>query len=202
LCFCNTFQLRFYVIIAKAMGNAVIICIYAAHMKYELNLLDWQRVVEIGWHLLTRQDMERFREMCKDGLLGPMDYGIFEDWSAIDRLRDGYVCIKDGLVLEGEVQEMDDEENFFDKEPYKARVCAFFLVYHQVLAYRQWLSFHPTDLECYCEFEVSLEWVMFIAHSLISSVLMERNLALVRTSGKREQGSGPPVDCWSNGRAC
>jgi hypothetical protein len=54
----------------QAMGNAVISCIHAAHAKYESNPLDWQRVVEIGWRLLTRQDMERFPEMCKDGHLG------------------------------------------------------------------------------------------------------------------------------------
>jgi hypothetical protein len=77
--------------------------------------------------------MERFEEMCKDRLLGLGDYVIFEDWSAmIDRSRDGYIHIRDGLVLEGEVQEMNEEENFYDKEPYKARVCAFFLAYHQV----------------------------------------------------------------------
>jgi hypothetical protein len=52
-----------------AMGNALISCIHAAHTKYESNPLDWQRVVEIGWRLLTRQDMERFQEVCKDGLL-------------------------------------------------------------------------------------------------------------------------------------
>ena len=106
----------------QAVGNAVISCIHAAHAKYELNPLDWQGVVEIGWCLLTRQDMERFQEMCKDGLLGPGDYGIFEDWLAIDGLRDGYIRIRDGLVLEGEVQEMDDKENFYNKGPYKARV--------------------------------------------------------------------------------
>ncbi len=144
----------------------------------------------------------RFQEMCEDGLLGPGDYGIFEDWLAINRLRDGYVCIRDGLVLEGEVQEMDDKENFYNKEPYKARVCAFFLAYHQVIAYCRWLLFHPTDLEHYCRFKVSLERVMFIPCLLISSVLMERNLALVRASGKCERGSGPPIDCWSNGTAC
>jgi hypothetical protein len=90
---------------------------------------------------------------------------------------------------------MDNKENFYNEEPYKASVCAFFLAYHQALTYRWWLSFRPMDLERYREFEVSLERVMFIAHSLISSVLMERNLALVRASGKRELGSGPPVDC-------
>ncbi len=97
-----------------------------------------------------------------------------------------FALLRDGRVLEGEVQKMDDEENFYNKEPYKAHVCAFFLAYHQVVAYRQWLSFRTTDLKCYCEFKVSLEQVMFIAHSLISSVSMEQNLALVRASGKRE----------------
>jgi hypothetical protein len=52
----------------QAAENAVISCICAAHTKYESNPVDWQRVVEIGWRLLTKQDMERFEEMCKDGL--------------------------------------------------------------------------------------------------------------------------------------
>jgi hypothetical protein len=84
----------------QATGNAVISYIHPAHKKYESNPLDWQRVLEIGWHLMTKQDMERFEEMCENGLLGPRDYGLFEDWSAIDRLRDGYICIRDGFVLE------------------------------------------------------------------------------------------------------
>jgi hypothetical protein len=161
----------------QANGNADISCIHAAHKKYESNLLDWQQVVEISWHLLTKQNMERFEEMCKDGLLGLGDYGLFKDWSAIDRSRDGYICIKDGLILEGEVQEMDNEENFYDKGPYKARVCGFFLAYHQVVAYPWWLSFCLTDLERYCEFKVSLERVMSIARLLISFDQMDKNFS-------------------------
>ncbi len=159
------------------MGNALISCIHVAHTIYESNLLDWQRVVEIGWHLLTSQDMERFEEMCEDGLLGPRDYVIFEDWSAIDRSGDGYLCIKEGLVLEGEVQEMEDDENFYDKEPYKACVHAFFLAYHQVPAYCRWLSFCLTGLEHYHKFKVSLERVMFFAHLLISFILTDRSFS-------------------------
>jgi hypothetical protein len=74
--------------------------------------------------------------MCEDGLLGPSNYGIFEDWLAVDRSRDGYLCIKDWLVLEGEIQEMEDGENHYDEGLYKARVHAFFLEYHQMRAYR------------------------------------------------------------------
>ncbi len=134
-------------------------------------------VIEIGWRLLTRADMERFWQMCEDGLLRPSDYGIIEDWLAVDRSRDGYLHVKDGLVLEGEIQETEDEENHYDKEPYKARVHAFFLAYHQMRAYRWWLLFCPTDLEHYCKFKVSLERVMFYTHLLISFVLMDKKIA-------------------------
>ncbi len=47
--------------------------------------------------------------MYEDGLLGPGDYGLFKDWSAIDSLREAYIRIRDGLILEGEVQEMEYE---------------------------------------------------------------------------------------------
>jgi hypothetical protein len=163
----------------QATRNAVISCIHTAHTKYESNLLDWQRVVEINYHLFTRQDMDRFQEKCEDGLLGPRDYGIFKNWLAIDRSRDGYICIRDGLVLEGEIQEMNKEENYYDKGPYQARVCGFFLVFHQVLAYYWWLLFRLTDLELYRKFEVSLVGVMYIPHLLISFVLMERSFSIV-----------------------
>jgi hypothetical protein len=89
--------------------------------------------------------------------LGPGDYGIFEDWSAIDKSQDKYIRIRNGLVSEDEVQEMNDEENFYDEGPHKERVCGFFLAYHQVVAYHCWLSFRLAELEHFCEFEVSFE---------------------------------------------
>ncbi len=161
----------------QAVGTAVISCIDAAHTKYESNPLDWQRVVEIGWHLLMKQDMGRFEEMCKEGLLGPGYYGLVEDWLAMDGSREAYIRIRDGLVLEGEIQEMNNEENFYDDGSYQARVCRFFLAYHQVVAYHWWLSFRPTELERYCEF-ISLVWVMYLARLFIFFVLMERHFCV------------------------
>ena len=125
----------------QATGNAVISFIHAAHKKYESNPLDRQRVVEIGYCLFIRRDMVRFQEMCKDGLWGPGDYGFFDNWSDINRSRDGYIRIRDGMVSEGEIQEMNNDENLYDKGPYQARVCGFFLAYHQVVAYHWWLLF-------------------------------------------------------------
>ncbi len=110
-----------------------------------------------GWRLLTKQNMRKFKNMCKGGLLGPGDYGIFKDWSAINKLQEKYIRIKDRLILEGEVQDMNDKENFYNEGPYKERVRGFFLAYHQMVAYHRWLSFCPADLERFCEFEVSFE---------------------------------------------
>jgi hypothetical protein len=101
--------------------------------------------------------MHKFKNLCKDGLLGPGDYGIFEDWSAIDKSQDKYIRIKDGLVLEGEVQEMKDEDFFYDKGPYEECVRNFFSAYHQVVVYHCWLLFCPAELEHFCEFEMSFE---------------------------------------------
>ncbi len=99
--------------------------------------------------------MGRFEEMCMEGLLGPREYGLFENWLAIDGSREAYIRIRDGLVSEGEIFEMDDKENFYNKGPYQARVREFFLAYHQVADYHWWLSFCSMDLERYRKFEVS-----------------------------------------------
>ncbi len=110
-----------------------------------------------GWRLLMKRDMRKFKNLCEDGLLGPGDYGIFKDWSAINKLQEKYIHIKDGLISEGEVQDMNDEEKFYDQGPYKECVRGFFLAYHQVGAYHCWLSFRPADLEHVHDFEVSFE---------------------------------------------
>ncbi len=147
---------RFFAVTSlQAAGNVIISCVQAAHEKYQLNPPDWQDVIVRGWRLLTKRDMHKFKNLCKDCLLGPGDYVIFEDWSAINKSQEKYICIKVGLISEGEVQEMNNEENFYDKRPYEECVHSFFLAYHQVVAYHCWLSSRPVDLERFCEFEVS-----------------------------------------------
>jgi hypothetical protein len=147
----------FAITLLQAAGKVIISCIRGAHEKYQSNPLDWQDVIVRGWRLLTKRDMRKFKNLCKDGLLGPEDYRIFEDWSATNKSRERYIRIKDGLILEGEVKEMKDEENFYNEGPYKEPVCGFFLAFHQVVAYHCWLLFCPADLERFREFEVSFE---------------------------------------------
>jgi hypothetical protein len=139
----------------QAAGNIVISCIQAAHEKY----VDWQQVIERGWRLLTKWDMRKFKNLCKDGLLGPGDYGIFEDWSAIDKLQEKYVRIKDGLVLEGEVQEINNVEFFMMRGCTRNAFAVFSwrTTRWLAVAYHRWLSFFLVELERLCEFEVSFE---------------------------------------------
>jgi hypothetical protein len=149
---------RFFAITSlQAAGNVIISCVQAAHEKYHSNPPDWEDVIVRGWHLLTKWDMRKFKNLCENGLLGPGDYGIFEDWSAINKSQEKYIRIKDGLILEGEVQDMNVKENFYDEGLSEERNRVFFLAYHQVVAYHCWLSFRPADLERFREFEVSFE---------------------------------------------
>ena len=80
---------RFFAVTSlQAAGNVIISCIKAAHEKYQSNPLDWQDVIVRGWRLLTKRDMHKFKTLCEDGLLGPGDYGIFKDWSAINKSQE------------------------------------------------------------------------------------------------------------------
>ncbi len=146
---CNNILTKnnFFIIPLQAVGNVIISCVHTAHEKFQSNPPDWQGVILRGSCLLTKRDMRRFKKLCKGGHLILEDDRIYKDWSGIDKSRERYIRIKDGLLLEGEVQEMNNKENFYDKEPYKESVCSFFLAYHQVVAYHCWLSFCPADLE-------------------------------------------------------
>jgi hypothetical protein len=146
---------NFIIVPLQAVGNIIISCVCTAHEKFQLNPPNWQGVIVRGSCLLTKRDMHRFKMLCKDGHLIPEDYRIYEDWSATNKSQERYIRVKDGLLSEGEVQDMNDKENFYDEELYKERVRGFFLAYHQVVAYQRWLSFRPADLEHFREFEVS-----------------------------------------------
>ncbi len=56
-----------------------------------------------------------------------------------------YISIMDGLIREDDEQEMNDEENHYDNGADKERSQAFFLAYHQLMAYHCWLLFCPGD---------------------------------------------------------
>jgi hypothetical protein len=81
---------------------------------------------------------------------------------------------------------MDDEGEFLQQGAVQGPCLFIFLGVPPGACLLLVALIHATDLEHYCEFKVSSEQVMFITCLLISSVLIERNLALVCASGKCE----------------
>jgi hypothetical protein len=100
------------------MGNELINCINVAHKKIwvkhdGLTAGHWDRLAPInkvghgqvwadvqGWAFGAKQLWNRWRLLAVD-------------WSS-----EGYLRIRDGLVLEGEIQETGDEENHYDERLY------------------------------------------------------------------------------------
>jgi hypothetical protein len=60
-----------------------------------------------------------------------------------------------GLVTEEDKQEMNDEENPYNKGADKDCSQAFFLVYHQLMAYHHWLLFCLDETALFQRWEVS-----------------------------------------------
>jgi hypothetical protein len=59
-----------------------------------------------------------------------------------------------GLITDKDEQAWNDDKNQFDN--YSDNDCrqAFFLAFHQMLAYHQWLSFCQEETALFCNFEV------------------------------------------------
>ncbi len=71
--FCNfaiPLTKNFIVQIAADNGGCNYHCINAAHEKYESNTMEWQQVIEINLHLLSRADVRGFEQMWEDGFWG------------------------------------------------------------------------------------------------------------------------------------
>jgi hypothetical protein len=118
-------------------------CVYAAHHQYEAACHNWQSVIETGCRLLSRADMRQFTALCDDDyFLCRDEHHLYNECEEVTRARPRYISIMSGLVTEEAEQEMNDKENHYDKGADKDLSQAFFLVYHQLMAYHCWLLFH------------------------------------------------------------
>ncbi len=61
----------------------------------------------------------------------------------------------DGLITEDDEQEMNNEENHYDNRADEEHSQAFFLAYHQLMAYHHWLSFCPEEAALFQRFEAT-----------------------------------------------
>jgi hypothetical protein len=80
---------------------------------------------------------------------------IYEEWEELTRARPRYISIMDGLIMEDNEREMNDKENPYDNKVDKDRSQAFFLAYHQLMAYHCCLLFCLEVAALFWRFEVS-----------------------------------------------
>jgi hypothetical protein len=60
-----------------------------------------------------------------------------------------------GQITDEEEQAWNDDGNHFDDSSDNNCREAFFLAHHQMMAYHQWLSYHPEEATLFQNFEVS-----------------------------------------------
>jgi hypothetical protein len=86
--------------------------------------------------MLSGADMRQFKALCNDDYsLCYDEHHLYKEWEEVFRARPKYISIAPGLVIEEDEQEMKDKENHYDNGSDKDHSRAFFLAYHQLMAY-------------------------------------------------------------------
>jgi hypothetical protein len=135
---------------------AIIGSVDTAHTKYEADCLDWQSLIDDDHELLCKADMLQFKELCNsNNLLCKDEYDLYKEWTQVIEARPRYINIMYGQITEEDEQAWNNDKNGFDDYSDNDRRQAFFLVHHQMLAYYQWLSYHPEEAALFQNFEVS-----------------------------------------------
>jgi hypothetical protein len=136
--------------------RAIVGCVIAAHHQFEVACHNWRSIAETGHRLLSGRDTRQFKALCDDGYpLCRDEYHLYEEWEERTRARPRYISIMDGLITEDDKQEMNNEENPYNKEAEEDCSQVFFLAYHQLIACHHWLSFCLEEAALFQRFKVS-----------------------------------------------
>jgi hypothetical protein len=86
----------------------------------------------------------QFKELCDNNyLIFEDEYDLYKEWTQVIEARPRYIDIMYGWITDKDKQALNDDENQFDDYSDNNRRQAFFLLHHQMMAYHQWLSYHP-----------------------------------------------------------
>jgi hypothetical protein len=140
--------------------NALIHIVDHANERFEANCLGWRDVISRANHLLTCRDLGGFAALCNqsfDAVEG--EYYLYKNWQFSFLGPPIYIWIRNGV----KGHEEDEESNYVgnDNGSWGGGIKStggreYFLVYHQWIAYLEWLQFHPEDAARYRQFEISV----------------------------------------------
>ena len=128
--------------------QAVIDCVAKSYECFETNPSDWRDVNSQCLELLSERDLERYCDQF------PNEENCQDEWRAAITHEGKYVNLLAGQKTDEDVREENDEENYYDNEPWEQVTKNSYLAYHQVKAHARWLESRPDEAEHYNRFQV------------------------------------------------
>jgi hypothetical protein len=138
--------------------NALVHIVGHTNKRFEANRSGWRDVISSANDLLTCRDPKRFAALCNEGYDAMEgEYYLYKNWLFLFLGRPSYIRIRNGVKGHEEVEESDyvgsDNESWGDSIK-STGGRKYFLMYHQWMAYYEWLQFHLEEAARYPRFEV------------------------------------------------
>jgi hypothetical protein len=138
--------------------DALVQIVDCASKHFGANCLGWRGVINSANDLLTRCDLGRFTALCNDGYDAiEGKYYLYKNWQSSFLGCPTYIWFRNGVKDHKEVVVsvcVGSDNKSWGGSIESTGGCKYFLVYHQWIAYFEWLQFHPEEVARYCQFEV------------------------------------------------
>jgi hypothetical protein len=138
--------------------NALVHVVDHANKCFEADCLGWTDVISSANGLLNCRDLGRFAALCKnvnESVEG--EYYLYEHWQSLFLGCPSYFRIRNGVKGHEEVEGSNyvgsNNESWGGSIKFTGG-HEYFLVYHQWIAYFEWLQFHLEEAARYRQFKV------------------------------------------------
>jgi hypothetical protein len=161
-----------------ASMNTLLHIVDHANKCFEANCSVWRDVRSSTNDLLTCRDLERFAALSNEGYdaVEGEDY-LCKNWQFSFLGCPTYIRIRNGV--EGHEEDKESDYVGSNDESWGGSIKStggreYFLMYHQWIAYFEWLQFHPEEAARYRQFKVSV-YASFL-YCLVLIIWLIRNV--------------------------
>ena len=123
-------------------------CVKKSYLCHEADPHVWGGIRLAGQGLLTRSELDRYRELVPD------NEDLQDEWEAAIDDPGMYVSLLVGQMDDEEQRAEKDEENYHDCSGWEQTTHNYFLAYHEVKAHLRWVASRPAEAEAYTRFQV------------------------------------------------
>jgi hypothetical protein len=133
--------------------NALAHVVDHANKRFEADCLGWNDVISSANDLLTHHDLGRLAALCNDGYDAVEgEYHLYKNWQLSFLGRPTYIRIRNGGKGHKEVEGSNyigSDNKSLGGSTDSTGGHKYFLMYHQWIAYFEWLQFHPEEAARY-----------------------------------------------------